>query len=428
MRMKTNAVVSVVAMVLLAFAASVRLVAQGHRQPPPHYTITDLGTLGGTFSIAAGITSDGTVAGFSTLPGDQIYHPFLWRDGVMTDLGTLGILTLTGLNQPVNNQNQVTGIFNTGIPDPNGEDFCGFAAGAGGTNDVCLPFVWQKGFLSPLPTIGGNNGAAGQVNSRGEIAGIAETPIPDPCSPVYLQIEAVIWQRGRVRMLRPLPGDAVGNAIAINDAGDAVGVTGCVTGNLHAVLWRGGRPVDLGNLGGVTGNIALGVNNRLQVVGQSDLVGDAIHHGFLWQNGIMTDLGSLPGLPTSFANAINTRGQVVGFSEDASADEFPASPWIWEDGVMTDLNTLVSGNCPWFLHEALGINDAGQIVGHAINKVTGEIHAYLATPIEADNEAQDAVFDHVDEPKIQVPENIRALLGRQSNFRDRWVSQGTHKE
>ena len=54
------------------------------------YTVTDLGTLGGTFSIAVAISNTGTVSGFSNLPGDAAQHEFIWRNGVMTDLGTLG--------------------------------------------------------------------------------------------------------------------------------------------------------------------------------------------------------------------------------------------------------------------------------------------------------------------------------------------------
>ncbi len=49
------------------------------------YTVTDLGTLGGTFSQAGGLNNRGSVAGFSTPPGDQNVHAFLWQNGVMTD-------------------------------------------------------------------------------------------------------------------------------------------------------------------------------------------------------------------------------------------------------------------------------------------------------------------------------------------------------
>jgi uncharacterized membrane protein len=39
----------------------------------------DLGTLGGTFSVTNWLSDTGNVAGFTTLAGDQVVHPFLWR-------------------------------------------------------------------------------------------------------------------------------------------------------------------------------------------------------------------------------------------------------------------------------------------------------------------------------------------------------------
>ena len=55
-----------------------------------HGTMLDLGTLGGTFGIAAWLNSRGQVVGQSSLAGDFLFHPFLWDHGVLTDLGTLG--------------------------------------------------------------------------------------------------------------------------------------------------------------------------------------------------------------------------------------------------------------------------------------------------------------------------------------------------
>ena len=54
---------------------------------------------------------------------------------------------------------------------------------------------------------------------------------------------------------------------------------------LHALLWENGKVTDLGGLGGTGyggGNLALGINNLGQVVGNSDLPGDTANHAFLW--------------------------------------------------------------------------------------------------------------------------------------------------
>jgi probable HAF family extracellular repeat protein len=41
-------------------------------------SITDLGTLGGTFSLAFGINDRGQVVGYSSIAGDAELHAALW--------------------------------------------------------------------------------------------------------------------------------------------------------------------------------------------------------------------------------------------------------------------------------------------------------------------------------------------------------------
>jgi probable HAF family extracellular repeat protein len=53
---------------------------------------------------------------------------------------------------------------------------------------------------------------------------------------------------------------------------------------------------NLGSLGGAFGNQAHQMNNRGQVVGASDLAGDAAFHGFVWSKSSgIKDVGTLPG-------------------------------------------------------------------------------------------------------------------------------------
>lgn len=378
----------------------------------PRYSITDLGTLG-TFNIATGLNNEGAVVGFSDIPGD--HHAFVWRAGVKTNLGTLGgPQSVVGFNNPINDSGAVTGASTISTTDPNGEDFCVI-----GSTVICLPFVWEKGVMTALPLLGGNNGMASAINNRGQIVGVAETPNSDPCSFGFLQVEAVVWEKGEVHELPPFPGDSIGNAIANNDKGEVVGATGCVaTNTVRAVLWPdgpNGGVIDLGNLGSGAFNIAFAINNRGQIVGQSTLP-DTIH-AFLWQDGVMNDLGSLPGLPVSLANGINSHGQVVGYSSDANFDESANVAWLWQNGTMTDLNSLTPAGSPWFLMEAIGINDRGQIAGKMFNLLTGDIHGFLATPVSGKETSPPAVQRSTSErPPIILPESVRQMLQQRRGF------------
>ncbi len=61
----------------------------------------------------------------------------------------------------------------TSTPDPLGEDFCGF-----GTYLICLPFLWQNGVMTDLNTLIPAGSplfllVAVDINSRGEFVGFA---------------------------------------------------------------------------------------------------------------------------------------------------------------------------------------------------------------------------------------------------------------
>jgi probable HAF family extracellular repeat protein len=365
---------------LAALANPVKLAAQqdGQSRRLHHYRITVLPTLGGTFSQAFGISDEGWINGGSTLTGDGAVHAFFWRSGIMTDLGTLG-----GPNSnsyfPLNDSGEVAGLAETSNADPNGEDFCFF-----GTYLTCLPFVWKNGVMTALPTLGGNNGNALEVNNRGQVAGVTENSTPDPtCSaPFFLQFKPVIWENGEVKELPTFPGDPDGTAGEINDNGQAAGGSGNCTSNpfAHALLWFRGRAIDLGNLGGAMNNVAEDINNRAQVVGASDLPGDTTAHAFLWQNGIMTDLGTLPGDVSSGATGINDKSLIVGNSCDVNSN---CRAFIYEGGIMTDLNTLTTNGSSLFLLDASGgTNSRGEVAGRVLDENTLQVHAYRAIPCD----------------------------------------------
>jgi probable HAF family extracellular repeat protein len=406
----------------IRLAAQERSAAQEQTSEPARYTITDLGTLdGGTFSQPFFINRYGLVSGSSSRP-DGNQHAVLWLEELKLDIGAPGLGGPNSIAFGDNGKFQSAGEAETPTPDPKGEDFCGF-----GTHLTCLPFLWQDGGMIQLPTLGGNNGVAMAISNRGEVAGFAENTTPDPgCpAPQVLHFKPVVWEKGVIHKLPTFGGDPDGVAQEINDNGEIVGGSGtCATFNtnflynlvpVHALLWEKGKATDLGNLGGKTGqaggNIAYDVNNQGQVVGNSDLPGDTTFHAFLWTKRTgMQDLGTLSWDVASVSISINDAGSVVGASLDAN---FNPRAFLWEKGVMTDLNTLIAGDSPLYLLTGCSINSRGEITGLGLTS-TGEIHTYLASPTHG-VASSESTSQGVISPRV-LSDDARKLLQQQLRF------------
>src|SRR2546428_14110655 len=54
-----------------------------------HGTLTDLETLGGSFSVVVWLNNAGEAVGGANTTGDELFHATLWRNGTIKDLGTL---------------------------------------------------------------------------------------------------------------------------------------------------------------------------------------------------------------------------------------------------------------------------------------------------------------------------------------------------
>lgn len=361
---------------------------------PEHYTITNLPSLGGTNSRGNSINNRGWEAGYSNLSGNQARHAVLWRDGILTDLGTLG-----GPNSAVTwsvkaKSGIIAGIAQTSIPDPLGEVWssAAFYPGPNNAGFINLGFIWENGQIRALPTLGGNNGFATGANSRGEVVGWAENTVHDPTciSPQVLQFRPVVYGPG-IGQIRELPlfaSDTSGAATGINEQGEAVGISGICDQAVgrhtakHAILWnKEGGVIELGNLGAQWWNTPTNINQRGDIVG---FAGDPafpdgdILHAFIWTaDGGIRPLGALPGHVDSEAYGINEKRQVVGISCDANFVDCRA--FLWENGVMKDLNDLKQASYTARLEQAKDINEAGEITGRSIDPVTGR-KAFLAMP------------------------------------------------
>jgi probable HAF family extracellular repeat protein len=372
------------------------------------YDVINLGTpLGGSFAIAAGISPAGYLGGYANVTGDTSQHAVLWYINKTKDLGTLG-----GPNS--NLLNQFSGFSETATKDPLGQDWC-----ETGTGLTCLPITVQNGKAVALPLLGGNNGSAFGNNDLGQVAGSSQTKTLDPTclvggepvSPALQTQQAVpvVWSNGRPRQLPLFPGDSEGSANAINNLGQVTGSTGdCLNATAaHAVLWKDGKAINLGNLGGALYTNPFAINDRTQVTGTADVAGDLTSHAFLWQNGVMTDLGTLPGDYYSVGYSINNRGQVVGQSCDAN---FNCRAVLWQNGKVTDLNTLIPSPSPLYLYLAATIDDFGVIVGYASDQTANTSPGFVAIP--------KFIFGGLDiahreaAPKVYLPEPLRAQIQR----------------
>ena len=117
----------------------------------------DLGTLGGTNSYGRDINDSGQTVGLSDISGDTEEHAFLYSNGVMQDLGTLGGTTSWALG--ANNSGQVVGW----SYDANGESAAFFYDGST-MIDLCVYASCRSAGWDYL-------GAAIEINESGEMVG-----------------------------------------------------------------------------------------------------------------------------------------------------------------------------------------------------------------------------------------------------------------
>jgi len=352
------------------------------------YVVDTLPSLGGT-SRGSSIVSRGWVAGYSATGG--IRHAALWQKDTVIDLGTLGVRSLRSTVQwlGLNNTGMVVGISQTDVDETRGETWsCAPFLGVVGKR--CLGFAWENGQMLPLPTLGGPNGYAAAVNNRGQVVGWAETAIEDEtCNePQIYGFHAVLWEpkKGTKRELRPFGDDAASAATAINQRGQAVGISGdcdVAVGNYsarHAVLWDRDQVIEIPNLGGDIWHTPTSINDSGDVVGFSNPTGvigrDLIPHAFMWTGGSTSkDLDVLEGDDNSQAFAINNKRQVVGVS--CAGDDCRA--FIWENDLMQDLKRVIAPDFPAVFLSARSITDDGRITGNVLLN-NGALRAFVATP------------------------------------------------
>lgn len=253
----------------------------------------DLGTFGGTNSMAAAVNDAGQIVGSADNAGGQS-RAFVYQNGSMTDLGTFGGNGSHGWG--INAAGTTVG---SALAPENPDDFSGeraFVRPPGGTlQDIgTLP-----GFSSAFAT-------AADINNHGQIVGASgqEGPGDPPVHP-FLYSNGVMTDLGTF-------GDAYSTAFAINDRGQVVGYSDSLA-DFHipqAFLYADGTLVNLDARLGGQGSIAYDINNLGQIVGDSGTFG-----AFIMQGDQITSLDALidpaAGWTIGMPRAINDRGQIA---------------------------------------------------------------------------------------------------------------------
>ena len=340
------------------------------------YEVIDLGTLGGASSRAYALNDHGDIVGASQTASGE-WHAFVWKDGVMRDLG---LPYPSSKAQAITNSGVISGV---GSSRAGGERSRVFRWDAGTLTelgsvyeydgpdirvvgmtgrDVLATFetsmsrfystIWLNGVKRNLGGLESSNSTAlaTAMNSNGQVVGASLMAGP-AVRDIY---HAFLWQNGTMRDLGVLrhfecaetPGRDCGDSWAtdVNSAGDVIGHS---TG--HAVLWprdgapirdlgAGWRPVAINDAGEVAGYDASGarfyrqgvttrleslngqivvtdLNDRSMLIGTSQ--GDyGRAHVFVWQPGQarLKDLGTGGRHKEAVAVAINSRGDIIGYS------------------------------------------------------------------------------------------------------------------
>lgn len=358
------------------------------------YVVVDLEPLGSGISEGRHVSNNGVVSGLSDIDG-PFRRATAWVDGLPTDLGTLGGPHSAVIFGDFSHPRMIVGIAETAIADAQREAFsCSnfFPGGREGrTGFICRGFVSDGQTIKPLEALGGPHTFAAGANSNEDVVGWAQTAVEDDgcVDGTIHQFLPVIWdaRTGKVTTTLPTFGtDRAGAAVAINNRGQVVGISGDCDQAVgrhsarHAIIWNNGIPTPIGDLGADTWNTPVSINERGDVVGFAGIPNGDLpvenFGAFYWSDrtGIQP-LANLGTDPHGEAWAINNKRQIVGVSCGAVCTAV-----LWENGQVLDLNELVQPEYRGFLRTARHINDAGMITGQSVDE-SGRRRAFLAVPV-----------------------------------------------
>jgi probable HAF family extracellular repeat protein len=215
----------------------------------------------GDYGVALGINGIGEVAGYHTTASKHMSarnRIFLYRDFVAKDAGTFG--AEDGVVVAMNDGGSFAGFFSF---EPH-SDYAEHAS-----------FLFSRGKLVPIGSLGGKLTTARDLNNRDEMVGDGDTGSGEH--------HAFLYSRGQLRDLGTLPGGSQSAAYAINERGEIVGFSDDRNGSARAIVITAGVMRDLNTLvargSGWVLTQARGINNAGSIVGVGWLDGE--QRGFL---------------------------------------------------------------------------------------------------------------------------------------------------
>jgi uncharacterized membrane protein len=156
--------------------------------------VEDLGALpgNGNGSASGAINARGWIAGQSSdgeidpVSGLLETRAAFWKEDEITNLGTFG--GRWSLSLTLNDEGDVVGFASNAIPDP-------LALFLGGTQTRA--FLWRDGVLHDLGTLGGDDAEALSVNQRGQVVGISYTNLSANGTTGIPTLHPFFWEHGK---------------------------------------------------------------------------------------------------------------------------------------------------------------------------------------------------------------------------------------
>jgi probable HAF family extracellular repeat protein len=276
--------------------------------------MTDLGTLGGSGSIALAMNDSKTVVGLSYIAGNTTYHAFVSEISGTRPVNPVELPVLTGTTA------NTTRCAAYGVND-NGGSIVGFCYAIDGKQHAVR---WTRVTATTYtikdlqPATGWTSTFAYDINDGGTVVGFGTTGglmrafKYVPTSPLL----------GTMTSLGVIAGGTSSTARAINNLGDIVGWGTTSTGQMHALGIYSATPATIYDLGASTtgSSFAFDINDNDQAVGWAQ-TSTGVYDPLFWNAAITpSSLGTLSSSAVAQAQGINDRGQVVGTSITTTAN------------------------------------------------------------------------------------------------------------